>query len=133
MARPGAGHPTVRELEVLNVIWRNGPRSLRQVHEALLVSQSHSSNIKSLLTIMNIMVKKGYLALERRSKGEGGNLYSAKVTQPSTARAMLQSLSRRLFGGSVTQAIQNLAIAGELDPKELRELRNALDELSKRK
>jgi BlaI family penicillinase repressor len=131
MARPGAGHPTERELEVLKVIWRDGPRTLRQVHEAF--SATHDTGIKSLLTIMNIMVKKGYLALERRSKGEGGNLYSAKVTQPSTARAMLQSLSRRLFGGSVTQAIQNLANAGELDAKELRELRNALDELSKKK
>jgi predicted transcriptional regulator len=86
-----------------------------------------------LLTIMNIMVRKGYLAMERRSKAEGGNLYSAKVTQPSTARAMLQSLSRRLFGGSVADAIQNLVNAGELDPKELRELRNAMDESAKKK
>jgi BlaI family transcriptional regulator, penicillinase repressor len=130
MARPGVGYPTERELQVLKVIWRDGPRTLRQMHEAL--SSSSKTGIKSLLTIMNIMVKKGYLAMERRGKGEGGNLYSAKVTQPSTARAMLQSLSRRLFGGSVAQAIQNLANAGELDTKELLELRNALDELGKK-
>jgi predicted transcriptional regulator len=81
---------------------------------------------------MEAMVKKGYLAVEQRRKGEGGNLYIAKVGEAPTARNMLQSLSRRLFGGSVAHAVQHLASAGALDPKELEELRNALNELSKK-
>ncbi|HMB94869.1 MAG TPA: BlaI/MecI/CopY family transcriptional regulator [Tepidisphaeraceae bacterium] len=130
MAQLSRGHPTERELEILKVLWKDGPHTMRQMHEALSLTSNTGS--KALLTIMNIMVKKGYLTLQRRSKAEGGNLYSAKVTQPSTARAMLQSLARRLFGSSVASAIQNLAIAGELDQAELSELRHALNELAKK-
>jgi predicted transcriptional regulator len=131
MAQDGVGYPTERELEVLRIIWLDGPRTLRQVYDAQLPTKK--TGIKSLFTIMSIMVKKCYLHLERRSKAEGGNLYTARVTQSSTARGMLQSLSSRLFGSSVAQAILNLANAGELDPKELRELRNSLNDLTKKK
>ena len=131
MARPSAGYPSKRELEILNIVWRNGPQTVRQVCDVLEISGTPAA--KSVLTIMSIMVKKGYLALERRSRAAGANLYSATVTKPTTVSRMLQLFSHRLFAGSITEAVQNLARTGQISHEELRKLRTALDDLSKKR
>jgi predicted transcriptional regulator len=82
---------------------------------------------------MEIMVTKGYLSVRRRRKSEGGNLYSAKVAKAKTASQMMHGLSKRLFGGTIAGALQNLIRAGEFDRRELDELRTILQEEQEKK
>lgn len=126
MARRVSEHPTELELAVLRIIWREGPCTVRQICDALVPDRRIA--FTSTLTIMNIMVKKGYLEAKRRSRADGGTLYKAKVGESRTALSMLQSLARRLYDGSITTAIQNLVRAGEIDRSELAELRKLVND-----
>ena len=53
MARPASRHPTELELEILKVLWREGPLSGRQVRDALVPFRDLAYT--SVMTVMNIM------------------------------------------------------------------------------
>lgn len=117
-------HPTQGEVEILQIIWRQGPSTVRQVRDSL--AESRHVAFSTVSTLMNIMVKKGLLSAEPR-KNKGGAIYSAKVARAGTAAQMLKDWARHLFGSSVSSAIQTLASEGEIDPEELADLRKAID------
>lgn len=121
MARIRSAHPTEVELMILQIIWRVGPSTVRDVCDAL--SDTHQLAFTSVITTMNVMVSKGYLEAERRSRKEGGTIYRARIARGVTARTMLQSLAKRLFGGSLVTAINYLLSEGEFDKKEMEDLR----------
>jgi predicted transcriptional regulator len=83
------------ELEILKTVWRDGPSSGRQICDALADSRPLAHT--SVLTVMNIMVKKGYL---RRTKPGGTYLYEATISEQATVRRMLGDLVDRAFDGS---------------------------------
>src|SRR5688500_2644184 len=95
MARPASPHPTELELEILKIIWRTGPATVRQVREALAPGRKLAHT--SVITIMNIMTDKGYL-----SRTIEGNTYAyqAKVKAHAIRRRMMSDVVRRLFDGS---------------------------------
>jgi BlaI family penicillinase repressor len=131
MARPTSSHPTELELEILKIIWRDGPLSVRQVRDALKAERPLAHT--SVMTIMNIMTRKKYL---RRQKSEAGGsgatayIYSARVGEKTTLGKMLRDLVDRVFGGSTSAVMQNL-LTNDLDAKELAELRDLIERKSK--
>ena len=75
------------------------------------------------MTIMNIMVRKGYL---RRTKKGPGYLYRPRITRKATTRRMLRDLVDRVFDGSAASVILNLLESAELDEAEIVKLRGLL-------
>ncbi len=121
MARPASKHPTQLELEILKILWRDGPGNVRAVRDALAPWRDLAYT--SVMTTMNIMTKKGFL---RRSKDGPTWTYHPRVTQKTTSRRMLGDLVDRLFDGSTTLAMTNLLEASDIDPEELQTLRALL-------
>ena len=79
--------PTETELEILGIIWKNGPCSVREVNR-------DQNNIKEVgytttLKIMQIMFEKGLL--DREEKGRM-HIYNAAVTEEATRRQLLDQL-----------------------------------------
>ncbi len=128
MARPASKHPTELELEILKILWRDGPASVRQVRDALAGFRDLAYT--SVMTIMTIMTKKGYL---RRSRSEDGYVYRARITQESTTRRMLRDLVDRAFEGSAAALMLNLLETSDIDADELKRLRELLSEKAKEK
>jgi BlaI family transcriptional regulator, penicillinase repressor len=122
MARPLSRHPTELELEILKILWRGGPMPVRQVREALAPSRELAYT--SVMTIMNIMVTKGYLA---RQKSGASFVYQPRVSADATARGMLGDVVRRVFDGSVTAVVARLLESADLTERELKQLREMLD------
>jgi BlaI family transcriptional regulator, penicillinase repressor len=118
MVRATSKTPTAAELEVLHVIWRRGPSTLRQVHEALPTGLTRAAVFDRL----EGMVHKGLLKVQRRSKGEGGGLYSPAYSREGMMGRMLRQLAS-WFGSSPKVLLQTLLKSGELDAEELRSLR----------
>ena len=54
---PGQRRPTDAELEILSAIWKLGPSTVREVHEAL--SANRPTGHTTVLKLMQIMVEKG--------------------------------------------------------------------------
>ena len=121
MARPGSRHPTELELEILKVLWRGGPLPVSRVREALAPFRELA--ITSVTTIMNIMVRKGYL---RREKSDGSFKYGPRVSERATAGRMLKDIVDRVFDGSAAVAVARLLETGELDEAELKRVRALL-------
>ncbi len=126
MARPASPHPTELELEILKVLWRQGASTVRQVREALAPARKLAHT--SVITIMNIMTDKGYLA--RDAEGNT-HIFRAKVTAQTVRKRMLGDLVRRAFDGSALAMILNLLDTSDLKDGELAELRQHLEEKRK--
>ena len=117
MTRPASKHPTELELEILKVLWRDGRVPVRPVREAL--SEGRDLAYTSVMTMMNIMVEKGYL---RRTKQGNGFVYEPTITQESTLKRMLRDTVNRLFDGSVSAAMVHLLDGSDLNEDELKEV-----------
>lgn len=92
--------------------------SVREVREALMDFRRLAYT--SVMTVMNIMVDKGYL---RRAKQGGWYVYRARVKQEATTRRILRDMVNRVFNGSATAAMVNLLESSDMDAEELDELR----------
>ena len=121
MPRPASKHPTELELAILKILWRDGPLPVRDARDALAADRDLAYT--SVMTVMNIMVEKGYL---RRRKQGARYVYRPVVGQEATSRRMLGDLVDRVFDGSASAAMVNLLDAADLDADELREIRALL-------
>lgn len=126
MARPASPHPTELELEILKILWRQGPSTVRQVREALAPARPLAHT--SVITIMGIMEDKGYLARD----AEGAtHVFRARVSAQAIRKRMLGDLVRRAFDGSAIAVMLNLLDTTKLKDDELAELRRRLEEKRK--
>jgi BlaI family penicillinase repressor len=121
MARPSSQHPTELELQILQILWRDGPAPVRHVRDTL--AEVRDLAYTSVLTVMNIMTKKGYLT---RQKVDGSFVYSPQVDKERTTGGMLRDLVNRAFGGSAMAVMLNLLETREIDRDELKELRDLI-------
>ena len=123
MVRPVSKHPTELELEILKILWADGSGSVREVRDRL--SEIRDLAFNSVMTILNIMVKKGYVS---RKKEKGRYVYRAQVTQESTSRGMVRDLLDRVFDGSAASLMVNVIEAGDMDAGELEALRRLIEQ-----
>ena len=125
MPRPASKHPTDLELDILMVLWEKGPLSVRDVREALGPARKLATT--TVMTIMNILVEKGYCS---REKTGPVFVYSPKVTRETTSRRMLRDLMHRVFDDSPAAIMVNLLESSEVKEEELRELRDLINRKS---
>ena len=110
-----APKPTESEIEILGVLWAQGPSTVRQVHERL--SAGRDVGYTTTLKLMQIMTDKG---LVTRDESARTHVYSARAGEGQTQRQLVRDLLDKAFGGSaaalVMQALaSNPVSADELD------------------
>lgn len=110
-----APKPTESEIEILGVLWAQGPSTVRQVHERL--SAGRDVGYTTTLKLMQIMADKG---LVTRDESARTHVYSARAGEGQTQRQLVRDLLDKAFGGSaaalVMQALaSNPVSADELD------------------
>jgi len=126
MARPVSRHPTELELEILKILWREGPLPGRGIRDALAGFRELAYT--SVMTIMKIMTEKKYV---RRKKAEGSFVYFPCVKEETVSRQMLHDVVDRVFDGSATAVMLNLLQTADLDEQELKELRQIINRKAK--
>lgn len=128
MARPGSEHPTELELEILKVLWDETPLPVREVRVRLEEQAGRTLSHSSVITMLNIMVRKGYL--KRRKHGKAF-LFTPKVKRDSVARGIMGDLLSRVYDGSPSAMVLNLIETADLDADELAELRRLISRKAK--
>ncbi len=123
MARPGSAYPTELELEILKVLWDEAPLPVREVRTRLEEQAKRKLTHSSVITMLNIMVRKGYL---RRRKQGKAFLFTPKVKKETVASGIMGDLLSRVFGGSPSAMVLNLIETADLDAGELAELRRLI-------
>ena len=118
--------PTRAELEILQVLWRSGPSSVRQVWEALGSKGSYTTVLK----LLQVMLEKG---LVTRDEAKLSHVYAAAVDQAANQEQMVGGLIDRAFGGSVSELVLRALSVKPASKKELEAIRALLsDAKSKR-
>jgi len=107
VARPRLPRPTDAELEILTVLWRRGPSTVREVYEE--ISAARATGYTSVLKLVQIMAGKGLVEREERHRA---HIYHATAPQEDTQRALVRDLVERAFGGSATRLVMH-ALASE--------------------
>ena len=128
MSRPTSKHPTELELEILKVLWRVGPATVRQVRDELAAIRDLAYT--TVMTMMTIMDTKGYV---QRKKDGRSFIYEAKYHEQKASKNMLQDIVDRLFGGSTTAVMQHLLETSELDEDELKQIRSLINRKAREK
>ena len=85
--------PTEAELDILRVLWTEGPSTVRAVHEELPGTTGYTTTLKLL---QNMHAK----ALVRRDETERQHVYSAAVDETTAINALVTRLVDRMFNGS---------------------------------
>jgi BlaI family transcriptional regulator, penicillinase repressor len=121
MPRRVSEFPAESELEVLTILWRQGPSTVRRVHE-LLQADGRDTSLTTTLKTMQIMVEKGFLT----SDGERPRVYAAAEPAERTQAGLLKRLAQRAFDGSVGKLLVRAVEDGNLSGDELREIQKLL-------
>ena len=123
MARSSPPQPTPAELGILNVLWRSGPSTVREVHAAL----DQRVGYTTILKLLQIMTEKG---LVTRDEAGRTHVYQAALTEETTQRRMVSDLVDRAFGGSALRLVVQALSSKPASPDDLAEIRRLLDTMN---
>jgi len=116
--------PTESELEVLSLLWKNGPMTVREVHDN--IRQEREIGYTTTLKIMQIMFDKGLL--DRKKMGKT-HIYSERVDQVKTQKGLVSRMIKNVFQGSSKDLVMQALGNAKPSKEELDEIRNFLDQL----
>ena len=111
--------PTESELAILQVLWRRGPSSVREVWSEL----GQKSGYTTVLKFLQIMLEKD---LVRRNEKKLTHIYEAAVAKNATQERLVTGLMDRAFGGSTSQLVLRALSAKPVSMDELRAIRALL-------
>jgi BlaI family transcriptional regulator, penicillinase repressor len=128
MPRPASEQPTELELEILKVLWDESPLPVRDVRERLAANAKRDLTHSSVITMLNIMVRKGFL---RRQKEGKAFLFVPQVGKEDISGNFVGDLLSRVFDGSPQALVLNLLETADLDADELAEIRRLINRKAK--
>ena len=121
-------HPTKAELEILRVLWKTGPLSVRKVQNIL--SESKSSGYTSVLKTMQIMADKG---LVERDDSRRPQIYRPRYSEDRTQKQLLTDLIHRAYGGSVKALVMHAIGTRKPSHEDLEAIEKLLDRFEEEK
>jgi predicted transcriptional regulator len=116
---------TEAELRLMEVLWQRGASTVQHVLEALPGDKPLAYN--SVLTIIRILEKKGYVAHARSTDGRAF-VYAPLVERATATRSEVKHLVQRLFQNSHELLVLNILEDAGLKEDELQRLKQYLKE-----
>lgn len=117
--------PTKAELDILQVLWEDGPSTVRAVNEKLN-AQKKAVQYTSTLKQMQLMVEKSMLL---RDESSMKHVYSAAIDEQPTKSALLDRFVDTMYKGSPSSLMMQLLGNKKTSKTELDAIRNLLDKM----
>src|ERR1700684_3237694 len=118
--------PTDAEIDILAVLWRLGPATVREVHDELGKASGYTTTLKQ----MQLMTEKGLLIRSERFRS---HVYEAGVPKEQTQKQIAADLLRRAFGGSAASLVMGALSAQPASSGDMADIRKMLDQFAKEK
>jgi predicted transcriptional regulator len=115
---------TEAELAILCVLWKEGPSTVKKVHEMLGAETGYTTVLKML----QMMTEKG---LVLRNESQRAHVYQAKYSEKETQAELLNGFLHKAFRGSTAQLVVQALSSKRATPAELAEIRKLVEQLSK--
>jgi len=116
--------PTDSELSILQILWRQGPSTVKHVQEIL----GDNTGYTTVLKFLQIMAEKG---LVRRNETQRAHVYEATRSKDETQQQLVRGLLKKAFGGSTSQLVMQALASKRATPAELAEIKILVEQLSR--
>ena len=114
--------PTESELEILQILWQNGPSSVRFINEEL--AKNREIGYTTTLKLMQIMFEKKLLS---RTEEGRYHLYKAEIGEEATQINLLGKFVDTAFRGSAMKLVMQALGNHDSSREELEEIKKLLD------
>jgi predicted transcriptional regulator len=121
MARQKTPHLTPLELEIMHVLWNEGPSNVQAVQQHLERELAYTT----VQTMLNILHRKGKV---KRTLRDRAYFYQPVVSRSHVVGNHVSDLIERLFGGSAESLVMSLVETKHLTPKKLAQLQKLIEE-----
>ena len=118
--------PSNAELEILRILWKEGPQTVRVVHDALRAERD--IGYTTVLKTMQLMAQK---KLVTRDESERSHVYAPAVEEKFVKRRLVSDLLDRAFDGSAAQLVMQALSDKPASAEDLRKIRLMLRENSR--
>jgi predicted transcriptional regulator len=116
--------PTEAELEILHILWANGPSSVRFVNEKLC--ENREVGYTTSLKMMQMMHDKGLLSRDDSSRS---HVYEAVYRQEETQQKLLNQFVNTTFKGSAMQLVMQALGNHAASDDELAEIKALIEKM----
>ena len=117
--------PTEAELEILQVLWREGPASVRMVNN-LIRNTKPDVGYTTTLKLMQIMTEKGLVTRDTSSRQ---HIYHTAIEEGMVQDGMVKNVINRFFHGSAKGLIMHALGSEEPNAAELEEIKALIKQL----
>ena len=119
--------PTKSELEILQVLWKHGPSTVRFVNDTLN-EQKRAVQYTSTLKLMQIMAEKGIL---KRDESSMKHIYIPAMEEQKAKSFLLERFVDSMYNGSASSLMMQLLGNKKTSKKELEAIKEMLKKLEK--
>jgi predicted transcriptional regulator len=119
--------PAKSEVEVLKILWKDGPSTVRHVHDTL-VKETKSVQYTSTLKLMQVMTEKGMLS---RDETPMKHIYMPMLEEQKTMALVLEKFLHSMYNGSISNLLVAFMANEKTSKKELQKVKALLDKLEK--
>ncbi|MEO8172560.1 MAG: BlaI/MecI/CopY family transcriptional regulator [Sediminibacterium sp.] len=120
--------PTKSELEILQVLWENGPSTVRFVNDSLN-EQKRAVQYTSTLKLMQIMIDKKLLT---RDESQMKHIYIPAAEEQVTKNFLLERFVDTMYNGSASSLLMQLLGNKKTSKKELEAIKELVKKLDKK-
>ena len=113
------------ELEVLKVLWDEGPGTVRDVLQRL-TERGRDLAYTTVQTFLTRLEQKGFV---KANKSEFAFKYAARVSREKISRSRLKSLVEQMYDGAAGPLVLQLLRTERLTPEELDQLQKLIERL----
>jgi BlaI family penicillinase repressor len=117
-------HSYIHGKETYRILWRRGPATVRDIHEALSKDVGYTTTLK----IMQLMFEKGLVT--RQEEGRS-HVYSASVEESSTQHTLLEKFIDSTYRGSASRMVMQALGHQDVSKEELDEIKKLIQSLEK--
>src|SRR5258708_2787869 len=119
--------PTKSELEILQVLWKHGPSTVRFVNDTLN-EMKRAVQYTSTLKLMQLMAEKQMLT---RDESSMKHVYHAAIEEQKTKGALLEKFVDSMYNGSASSLMLQLLGNKKTSKKELQAIKDILAKFDK--
>lgn len=116
--------PTESELKVLQILWDEGPQTVRYVNDKLNIAKT--VGYTTTLKIMQIMHEKGILSREAEGRT---HVYTSILKQEDAQKFLLDRMVDAAFGGSANSLVLRALGDYKTSPEELEKIKALISKI----
>lgn len=124
---PEPSKPSDLEMQVLSVLWADGPSTVRQILGRLPDGKQRAYT--TVLTVMQGMFRKG---LVTHTQDGAAHVYRSAVNRDEVVQPVMKTLLRNVFGGDPSRVVQALLDSTQVSEAEMKEIRKLINAAARR-